>query len=186
MSLPAYTLSFVLAALGIFVIQRVFVRRDYLEHGRLRPATVVLQYVMVFIWVAFGWLNMPPRWPTITVGSFLQVVGWVLFPAGLLLFAAAFSNLGVGRSHGGHDGKIQQAGLYRITRNPQILGFGTFMVGFTVLWPTWRMVGVLILMGFLAHLMVLTEEEFLLMHGGEEYEAYRRRVPRYLGRLRGM
>jgi protein-S-isoprenylcysteine O-methyltransferase Ste14 len=136
---------------------------------------------MVFLWVAFGWLNIPAGWPRITVGPMTRVVGWTLFAVGLLIFAAAMLNLGVGRSHGSHDGRIQRAGLYRLTRNPQIVGFGTFMIGFTILWPTWRMLGVLALMGVLAHLMVLTEEEFLRRHGGGEYEAYYRRVPRYLG-----
>jgi protein-S-isoprenylcysteine O-methyltransferase Ste14 len=183
MSMPVYILAFALAASGIVLILRFPVRRDYLELGRLRPVTILLQYGMTLIWVAFGWLNMPRSWPDISVGLPLRIPGFVLAAAGLLLFLAAFLDLGAGRSHGLHRDGVHETGLYGVTRNPQIVGFGTFMLGFTLLWPTWRMVGVLALLGILSHTMVLTEEEFLEREAGDEYRAFFRRVPRYL-RLR--
>ncbi len=44
------------------------------------------------------------------------------------------------------------------------------MIGYGLLWPTWQHVGSLILIGALAHMMVLTEEEHLRDVFGEEYE----------------
>jgi protein-S-isoprenylcysteine O-methyltransferase Ste14 len=181
MPLPIYLLAFLGAAVGIVVILRVPVRGDYLTYGRLRPGTVLLEYVMVLIWVAFGWANLPSGWPATLVGPFAKVLGWIGMVAGLLVLATAMLGLGIGRSHGIPKGGIQKHGLYRVTRNPQILGFWIFMLGFTILWPTWRTYGTLFLLAVLSHGMVLTEEEFLRQREAEDYEAFCREVPRYLG-----
>ncbi len=55
------------------------------------------------------------------------------------------------------------------------------MLGYVVLWPTWRTVGSLVLIAAIVHAMVMTEEEHLRDMFGPEYEQYRERVPRYLG-----
>jgi protein-S-isoprenylcysteine O-methyltransferase Ste14 len=178
-----YIPAFVLAAFVIVLIARGPVRRDYLERGRLRPGTILLQYVMILTWVAFGWLNIPRNWPDMSVGLSLRIPGALLALGGLLIFLAAFLNLGVDRSHGLHQDGIHQTGLYRFSRNPQIVGFGIFMLGYTLLWPTWRTAGVLVLLGILSHTMVLTEEEFLRTVAGRDYRAFLQRVPRYF-RLR--
>jgi protein-S-isoprenylcysteine O-methyltransferase Ste14 len=74
---------------------------------------------------------------------------------------------------------LTQSGIYRNTRNPQALACGLYVVGFTVLWPSWYAVGWAILNAILIHTMIITEEEHLLRAYGEGYAKYCRDVPRY-------
>lgn len=173
--------SALLVLIIIYVVFRVAVRRDYLRSGRLTPLSTFFEYVAILSWVIFANLNLPRGWPAVHVGLLQEIVGWVLFIGGWLVVFAAFFRLGVRRSHGLQVNTLRQTGLYRLTRNPQAVAFLVAMVGYLVLWPTWRNVGVLILVIVLAHLMILSEEEHLRDVFGEEYQRYCERVPRYLG-----
>jgi protein-S-isoprenylcysteine O-methyltransferase Ste14 len=90
------------------------------------------------------------------------------------------AGLGVRQLFGQAVDEIHQAGLYRLTRNPQILAYGVIIVGWGVLWPSGYALGWMLLYGVIAHLMVLTEEEHLRQVGGEAYERYCEQVPRYV------
>ena len=74
-----------------------------------------------------------------------------------------------------------QTGLYRLSRNPQIVGGSLLVIGSAVQWPSWYALGWVILYGAITHMMVLTEEEHLSAVHGEAYARYCERVPRYLG-----
>jgi protein-S-isoprenylcysteine O-methyltransferase Ste14 len=74
-----------------------------------------------------------------------------------------------------------QAGCYRISRNPQVLGCFLFGIGFAVLWPSWYALGWVMLYVVIAHMMVHSEEEHLCNTYGEEYVNYSERVPRCIG-----
>jgi protein-S-isoprenylcysteine O-methyltransferase Ste14 len=173
--------SALLVLIITFVVFRVAVRRDYLRSGRLTPLSTFMESVAILSWVCFGYLNIPRGWPVVRVGPLQETVGWVLFIGGWLVVFAGIFRLGIRRSHGLQVNTLRQTGLYRLTRNPQAVAFIVAMVGYLVLWPTWRNIGVLILVVVLAHLMILSEEEHLRDVFGDEYERYRERVPRYLG-----
>jgi len=162
------------------VVFRVLVRRNYRRSGRLTWLSVVLMYGAILAWVGFGWLNMPAGWPATSAGPLRAAVGWLLFGGGWLALLAAFLHLGVRRSHGAAPTALRQSGLYELTRNPQIVGFLLAMLGYLVLWPSWRNAGVVALITGLSDLMIRTEEEHLLAVFGAEYERYCSRVPRYL------
>ena len=168
-----------------YAVFRVAVRRDYLKSGRLTPLSTFLEYVAITSWVAFGYLNRPPDWPAVHVGSPQEYLGWVLFLSGWAFVLAGIVWLGIRRSHGLQVVGLRQTGLYRFTRNPQTVAFFIAMLGYLILWPTWRNVGVLILVAVLLHLMIRSEEEHLRDVFGEEYEGYCERTPRYVGRRRG-
>jgi protein-S-isoprenylcysteine O-methyltransferase Ste14 len=80
--------------------------------------------------------------------------------------------------------RLLTEGIYARVRNPRYLEFLLFVlvyVGFANYAGTW----VLYALCFPAiHLVVVLEERELLDRFGEKYEAYRRRVPRYLPRRR--
>ncbi|MEO1029060.1 MAG: isoprenylcysteine carboxylmethyltransferase family protein [Pseudomonadota bacterium] len=72
-------------------------------------------------------------------------------------------------------------GLYRFTRNPMYLGLALLLFG----WVIWlgNPLGLLVLAGFIAWMTVFQikpEEAALKEFFGEEYEAYRARVRRWL------
>ena len=176
--------SALLVLIITYVVFRIAVRRDYQRSGRLTPLSVFLEWVAILSWVCFANLNIPRGWPAVHVGLLQEMVGWVLFIGGWLAVFAAFFRLGIRRSHGLQVNTLRQTGLYRLTRNPQAVAFIVAMVGYLVLWPTWRNAGVLILVIVLCHLMILSEEEHLRDVFGDEYEQYCQRVPRYLGSRR--
>jgi protein-S-isoprenylcysteine O-methyltransferase Ste14 len=74
-------------------------------------------------------------------------------------------------------------GLYRYTRNPMYLGVLTVILGWALLFQTGMLVGYALLAGIGFHLVVILYEERRLHHAfGDEYDAYCRRVGRWLPR----
>lgn len=183
MDLLVYLVAAALVAGICFVVFRVLLRRDYRRRGRLAPLSALLEYVAVGSWVTFGYVNITADWPAVHVLPALEVVGWTLFAGGFVLLFVNIIHLGILRSHGQRVTELEQSGFYGWSRNPQIVVFLAGIVGYVLLWPNWRNAGVLVLVGVLAHMMVLTEEEHLEDVFGDEYRKYRERVPRYV-RLR--
>jgi protein-S-isoprenylcysteine O-methyltransferase Ste14 len=76
-------------------------------------------------------------------------------------------------------------GLYRYTRNPMYVGVLTVILGWAVLFHAAALVLYALIVGTCFHLfIVLYEEPHLQRQFGNEYEPYRRRVGRWLPRLR--
>ena len=171
------------------VIFRVLVRGDYQRVGRLRPLTVFLELLVWSAFVCFPCMYNPSDWWLVwlgetPVGPLLKITGSVLIVVGLALVITAMFTLGARRTMGQAGEVLERRGLYQVSRNPQILGFGLAVAGIALLWPSWYALGWVVLYGFIAHMMVLSEEEHLLNQYGEEYTWYCERVPRYLGLLR--
>jgi len=81
--------------------------------------------------------------------------------------------------------KLVVRGLYRYTRNPMYVGVLTVILGWAVLFQAAALVLYILIVGTCFHLfIVLYEERQLQQEFGDEYEAYRRRVSRWLPRLR--
>jgi protein-S-isoprenylcysteine O-methyltransferase Ste14 len=181
MSFTVYLISACLLLGAAVVIFRVLVRRGYRRTGRLTPLFSLLEWVAVLLWVGFAWANRPPDWPVQHVSEPLRAIGWSLFSAGWAGCAVAFASLGVRRSHGLRSDRLVTTAFYGATRNPQIVAFIAAMLGYVMLWPTWRTLGSFLLVGVIVHLMVMTEEEHLRDVFGSEYGQYCERVPRYVG-----
>lgn len=76
-------------------------------------------------------------------------------------------------------------GLYRYTRNPMYVGVLTVILGWAVLFQAVTLVIYALIVGACFHLfIVLYEERHLQKEFGGEYDDYRRRVSRWLLRLR--
>jgi protein-S-isoprenylcysteine O-methyltransferase Ste14 len=181
MQLAVYFGSAFLVLVATVVILRVIVRRDYLQRGRLRPVSSASEWLLGIIWASFSYFYLPADWPMIYAGLILRVAGWVIVTLGVLTILLSLAWLGLRRTHGLEADTLIQSGPYRLTRNPQIVGFSLGMIGFVMLWPSWHMMMSLLLYVVLIHLMVLTEEEHLLARHGNEYLQYCEQVPRYIG-----
>lgn len=82
--------------------------------------------------------------------------------------------------------KLVVHGLYRYTRNPMYVGVLTVISGWVLLFQTGALVGYLLLVGTGFHLVVVLYEERRLHEiFGNEYDAYRNRVGRWLPRFGG-
>jgi protein-S-isoprenylcysteine O-methyltransferase Ste14 len=177
-----YLVASALVLAIIVVVFRVIVPRSYRHLGRLGGLASASQYIAILVWVAFGCLNLPRGWPAVRVGPVQEAVGWVLFVGGWLIVLVSLLRLGLRRSHGLEVAGLRQTGLYGLSRNPQATAFLIAMVGYVVLWPTWRNAGLVALAIVFNHLMIRAEEEHLGRVFGREYEGYCRQVPRYIGR----
>ena len=175
-----YLFAYVLLLSSGFIILRIIVRRDYHKRGRLSLIPAILQAVLFFVYGGFPALYLTEDWPAVYVNQFQQLFGLFLLLGGLALLIYGIVFLGFLQSVGRGKPELEQAGLYRLTRNPQALACGCYVLGFTLLWPSWYALAWAVLYVILIHAMVLTEEEHLRRIHGPKYEAYCQQVPRYL------
>jgi protein-S-isoprenylcysteine O-methyltransferase Ste14 len=184
---PFVTFISALLLAGIaFVVFRVALRRDYRRRGRLTPVSSALELLVWGLTMAFPSLYNPPQWarfwwPDVPVEAPLRVVGVSCTVLGLVSAFGSMLWFGLRRALGLEADRLVQTGPYRFTRNPQLVGGALLVIGPAVLWPSLYALGWILLYGFVAHMMVLTEEECLLAVYGEEYARFCERVPRYLG-----
>lgn len=162
---------------------RIFVRRDYQGKGRLTPLSSLLELLVWGFYMAFPYTFNPPDWPYFWsfTGTTTQVVGLVVIILGMILAFGTMLWFGLRRAFGLEISALIQWGPYRLSRNPQIVGGSWMVIGVALQWPTWYSLGWVFMYAAVAHMMVLTEEEFLQDVFGQEYERYCERVPRYLG-----
>jgi protein-S-isoprenylcysteine O-methyltransferase Ste14 len=114
-----------------------------------------------------------------------RAVGVLLFAAGLVLVMLAFVSLGASLSVGLPEGRteLKTGGVYRMTRNPIYLG-AFLMCGGSCLYAIHPVNALLLAVTlFIHHRIVRKEEEFLEKRFGQEWLHYRKRVPRYCGRI---
>jgi len=181
-----YSISMLVLLVAALVVFRILVRRDYRQRGHLTRFTGFLE---LLIWVLFVFLPCiynPLDWLLVwfadtSVGPALRIFGWITTAVGIAIAIAAMTGLGIDKTMGQKTETLQQAGLYRMSRNPQIVGGGLMVIGCAVLWPSWYALGWVVLYGVIGHVMVLTEEEHLRNVYGEEYTVYCKRIPRYAG-----
>jgi len=112
----------------------------------------------------------------------LAVVAAVLVLPGIALVIAAFLRLGSDSRFGlsQESGGLQTGGIFRISRNPMYLGFYLVTLASMVGVPYPINVGCGLVGIWVHHRIVLAEERSLLKAYGASYQAYRRRVRRYL------
>ena len=173
--------SALLVLVATVVNLRVVVRRDYARRGRLTPLSSASQWLLAGIWAAFSSIYLPGDWPALHVGPVAQAFGWLCVILGAVTLVLAVAWLGLLRTNGLAADELIHTGPYKVSRNPQLAGFGLGLVGFVILWPSGHMLVSMALFAVLAHLVVLTEEEHLRRVHGEHYEQYIERVPRYVG-----
>lgn len=180
--LAIYLFFYVLLLSSGLLILRYLVRRDYLKHGRLSPSITILQALLFFAYGGFPYLYLDEDWPAVSVPTVIHLLGIVLLFAGLGFLFYGMIRLGVLRSMGRGTTYLEQSGIYSVSRNPQAIACGLYVIGFLMVWPSWYAAGWALLYFILIHIMVLTEEEYLLQIHGEKYQEYCERVPRYLRR----
>lgn len=122
--------------------------------------------------------------------SVLRGVGYGLIAAG-----AVFAAAGVLRFHHHRTtvdptrpdraSTLVDTGVFRYSRNPMYVGFVAALVGLALVWnaaPT--LIGPVLAALWLHRFQILPEERVLRAAFGNDFEAYCRRTPRWLGRVR--
>ena len=115
------------------------------------------------------------------LGAFAGFAGVGVFAASIV---AMKDNWRAGVPKAGQT-QLVTDGIYRISRNPAFLGFDLVYLGLALMFFNWVLFEVSLFAGIMFHLQIVNvEEEFLLSAFGGEYQAYRQRVCRYIGRKR--
>jgi protein-S-isoprenylcysteine O-methyltransferase Ste14 len=112
----------------------------------------------------------------------LEYVSAVLLLLGIAFVVSAFLHLGSDSRFGVSDdsGGLRTTGVYRVSRNPMYLGFYLVTLASLVSVPHPVSIASGVIGIYVHHQIVLAEERFLLKEHGASYEAYRRRVRRYI------
>ena len=118
------------------------------------------------------------------VPAALEYVSAVLLLLGIAFIIPAFLHLGGDSRFGVSDdsGALKTTGVYRFSRNPMYLGFYLVTLASLVSVPNPVGIGCGLIGVCVHHRSVLAEECFLQKKHGASYEAYRRRVRRYIRR----
>lgn len=180
MEFTVYMLSaFLLLALA-FGVFRILVRRDYQRKGRLTPLAAILQWIVFGLWFIFAFYDAPSDWPPPGASMVITAVGLLLVVVGIPGMFIIMGKFGVRRASGIKVNVLVQSGVYRLTRNPQLVIGGIGVVGYAMVFQSWHALGLVVVFAAIAHMMVLSEEEHLRNVYGEAYVRYCERVPRYL------
>ena len=117
-----------------------------------------------------------------TIPEALEYVSAVLLLLGIPFVISAFLRLGSDSRFGVSDesGGLRTTGIFGISRNPMYLGFYLVTLASLMSVPHPVNIGCGLVGMYAHHRIVLAEERFLLKEHGTPYEAYRRRVRRYL------
>lgn len=148
-------------------VRRLYDRSDWTHQDAVRRIIgklIALAIIGLFIF-------LPLKSGTAPLG-----IGLVIYAAGLVIFIAALINF----HRTPLDEPVTQ-GVYRFSRNPQMVGLILAFVGTAVAVGSWLMVILILLMSIGAHRRILAEERACLMQYGEAYQNYMDTVPRYFG-----
>ena len=120
---------------------------------------------------------MPPHVPRLVAGAVLMAFGLALFAAGLRTFTRHRTGIMLQRA----ATRVVTSGPYRWSRNPMYVSFVTLYLGGTLLVNTlWPLVALPLVILALDRLVIAREESYMHHTFGGEYDAYCRRVHRWL------
>ena len=166
-----------------FITFRVILRNDYSKKGRLTFVSYSFEVLIFALHANFMYLFLPVKWPnlpSIPDNIILRIISIVFIIIGLLIVAISMSGLGYGRTMGQDKKSLNTKGLYKYSRNPQLIGYGMILIAFVALYLSWFSIGWFIMYLVISYFMIKTEEEFLTNNYGEEYQKYCNDVPRLI------
>ncbi|HUS86791.1 MAG TPA: methyltransferase [Bacteroidales bacterium] len=170
-----------------YSVFRIIVRRDYKKKGRLNWTTTTLQVIVFFLHGNLAYFFLPVKWlhiPPVSINGPLKVFALSLLCVSLIFLIVSMCSLGYLKLMGVKLNELKISGIYRLSRNPQVVFYCLLLVGFAALWPSWYTIPWILVYLALAHMMVITEEENLKKVFGKSYEDYRSKVPRYFSFFR--
>ena len=174
--------AIVLPILGAIVFRRV--GQDYERQGRLTRFSTFLEILIFALHGASSYVFLDSRPSAIDARSPIFGLAVVLLVGGLVLLFTAMGRLGVPKALGQDVTGLHCSGIYRHSRNPQILSYGLVVIGYSLFWPSWSGVLWLTIYGLIARMMIRAEEVHLRKTYGDSYVEYCTRTPRYI-ELRG-
>lgn len=177
----AYSLVLLLISFWVF---RIIVRKDYLNKGRLSPLSYILETGVFALHANLPYVFARERWMSyqfLPQDPLFRQISLFVILIGLAILLAAWFGLGTGTSFGQDKNRLKTTGLYRYSRNPQLLGYGIILLVFAFSFRSWYSLGWFVQYVIISGFMISSEEEFLRKQYSEEYEEYCRRSSRIIG-----
>lgn len=129
-----------------------------------------------------AWVTPALAWPRPLRGSLaalLVVAGVAMALAGVLEFRRARTTVHPLRPE--RASTLVHGGVYRVTRNPMYLGMLAVLLGWAAwLAAPWALLGPAAFVAFIGRFQITPEERVLRRLFGAEYDAYTRRVRRWI------
>ena len=172
-----------LAAVLLPIVAALVFRRlagDYGRHGRLTKTSTALQIALFVLHGASSYVFLDSRLSTIDTGNPLFGFALVLIGGGIVLLLSTIGRFGLRRAVGQESAGLTCSGMYRKSRNPQVIFYGIVVVGYSLLWPSWTGAVWVVLYAVLAQMMVRMEESHLKRAYGAQYVDYCTSTPRYM------
>ena len=182
MKIFIYLISTSVLLTAAYLVFHRIVAKDYLNKGRLGWRASTLQLLIFFAFFCFPYLYMPTEWAWdwLPNGTWNRLAALVLVSFGMLIAFGSMIWFGLRRAFGLEAKGLVSTGLYRYTRNPQMLGGWLMVLGTFVYLPSVYSLGWLLIWAVIGHWMVTNEEIHLRRVLGEEYVRYCEKTPRYL------
>ena len=180
MFVVVYSISALLfLILGFLIFRRV--RKDYQKYKQLTPFSSFLEFFIFTVHGFFiglsqplsGWFQISENIILVLLGLFLTIVG------ALILFLGFYDFRSFKRMVGHEVNRLITSGIYRWSRNPQLVGYGLLLLAIPLFWNSWYVLITVLLYWPVAHKMALVEEEHLKDVYGKEYIEYYEKVGRY-------
>lgn len=177
-----YLISVVLLLTAAYIVFNQVVAQAYLKKGKLGWLASTLQLLIFGAFFCFPYLYMPPEWAWdwLPNGTWNRFTALVLVVLGMVIAFGTMIWFGLGRAFGVNVKGIVNTGLYRYTRNPQMVGGWLMVLGVLVYLPSAYNLGWVLIWAVIGHWMVTNEEIHLRRVLGEEYDRYCEQTPRYL------
>ena len=171
----------VLAAAGCLCLFQV--ARDRRQFGTVGAVGAWLIWSVYLSFTALAtciaWAGVWPLplepWAAWSLGGAALLGGLALLAGGAWEFGS------LGRMSGRANGRLIQSGIYRWTRNPQNLGWGSALVGVALLGGSGAALGLAAFFAIAFYLYCPVEERFLSGVYGEEWERYKASTHRFFG-----
>ena len=178
---PAFTIGlfngWILIALFFLVFGTIVltspkevIRRLYDEEGWTKQQYVFTKLAKICGVIHLLLLIFTP----LKVGTLEFTIGTIIFSIGTIGMAVALFNF----KKAPLDKPIT-AGLYKISRNPQILMLYLMSFGTSIAIASWTAVIVVALSMIFSHFRLLGEEKRLTAQYGDSYLEYKKKIPRY-------
>ena len=150
----------------------------WLEHRV--PPPFVMVVVAVLMWFAHVWLGNDLAF------GLLLVLGLAFCVAGVAVAVTGFRTMVAARTSPSPTQidlakHLVTGGIYTRTRNPMYLGMVILLIGLECVFANaWLLLGPLAFVLFIQRFQIVPEERVMHEKFGTEYDAYRRRVRRWI------
>lgn len=174
---------FVVVSILTFIATKIIFSRIAKEYKKTDYLSLSSSYLQVFVFALLALLiNIPfffTDWPKIHIGLFTLSSGLIFIFAGMLITLGSMKIFGSWRKViGSKTNKLDTTRFYKYSRNPQLLGYGVFLLGFTFLWPSIFAIVCYFVYWYISFNMILVEENHLRKTFGEDYFNYCVKTPR--------